>query len=178
MEEGQMDALPKAFELGYNFSHIIPVPPDPERTTYVEAGAVSLGVEYRSLNEDTKVQTIGPDGTITVKGVSMTESGLSIHVCETATGEERLRFDDLDEDPHYHYMNPGTYNHLVVYDRAANGDMMRWAMGAIRQHLRTMLTSAQAGELAAKVDDEKLASALEEVSRLVEQHRATDTASA
>jgi hypothetical protein len=159
------------FELGYDFSHIIPVPHDPDSTAYVHAGAVDLGLEYRSLDQDTQVETVAPDGTTTIKQVELVESGLSIHVFDAATRAERLRFDDLDDDPHYHYIDPGKRNHLVVYDRNANGDMMEWAMAAIGANLRPMLTEAGAGELAAQVDDALLSSALEELRELVAKHR-------
>jgi hypothetical protein len=166
-----VEATGRAFQLGYDFSHIVPVPHDPENTAYVEAGAVLLGLEYRSLDHDTQVETIGPDGTTTLKQAELVESGLSIHVFDAATRAERLRFDDLDEDPHYHYLVPGTANRLVVYDRAANGDMMAWATTAIRANLRTMLTAADAGDLAAQVNDAQLAAAVDELEGLIDQQR-------
>ena len=166
-----MESVDSKFALGYDFSHIVPVPHDPDSTTYVDAGAVSLGLEYRSLDQDTRVETIAPDGTVTVKAVELVESGLSIHVFDAATRTERLRFDDLDADPHYHYLDPGRTNQLVVYDRAANGDMMAWAIGAIRANLRSMLVAAGATDLAAEVDDGRLGPALDELDRLVAQRR-------
>src|SRR3954467_10140643 len=101
-----MDTISDTFRLGYDFSHIVPVPHDPASTTYVPAGAVTLGLEYRSLDENTAVETIDESGNVVVKTVEMVESGLSVHLFDTATMGERLRFDDLDENPHYHYLEP------------------------------------------------------------------------
>ncbi|MCU1614588.1 MAG: hypothetical protein JWO98_2128 [Frankiales bacterium] len=171
-----MEAGSRNFELGYDFSHIVPIPHDADSTAYVSAGAVELGLEYRSLDQDTQVETIAPDGTTVVRQVELVESGLSIHVFDAAKRTERLRFDDLDDDPHYHYLDPGKLNHLVVYDRAANGDMMEWAMAAIGANLRAMLTEARAEELAAQVDDALLASALQELRGLVAKHRSVPAA--
>ena len=165
-----MNAESKLFELGYDFSHIVPIPADLSCTTTVEAGAVSLGVEYRSLDESTPVVMVEADGSTSTKTSEVTDSGVSLHVFDTATGDERLRFDAFDDDPHYHYLNPGTLNRLVVFDRAANGDMIDWAMAAIRYRLRDMLVLAEAGELADQVDDAKTAAALDEVAKLVEVH--------
>ena len=168
-----MDTITDTFALGHDFSHIVPVPHDPACTEYVVAGAVTLGLEYRSLDQDTRVETIDADGHVVVKTVEMVESGLSIHVFDTETMGERLRFDDLDEDPHYHYLDPGTRNYLVVYDRNANGDMMAWALTSVRHRLPQMLAFAGAEALAAQVDEALLGPALDQLGGLVREKRAT-----
>jgi hypothetical protein len=163
-----MDTISDTFGLGYDFSHIVPVPHDPDSTEYVAAGAVTLGLEYRSLDADTRVETFDESGNLVVKAVAMVETGLSIHVFDTETMGERLRFDDLDEDPHYHYLAPGTRNLLVVYDRNANGDMMTWATGVLRQNLPAMLRHAGADDLADQVDNAVLAPALDALERMIQ----------
>ncbi|MCW2752482.1 MAG: hypothetical protein JWR83_3592 [Aeromicrobium sp.] len=168
-----MDTITETFRLGYDMSHIVPVPHDPASTRYVPAGPVTLGLEYRSLDENTLVDTVDESGNVVVKMMQMVTSGLSVHVFDTATMGERLRFDDLDDDPHYHYLDPGKRNVLVVYDPSANGDMMAWTFGALRRNLRSMLEFADAAELAAQLDDTQLEDGISAVEALVAERRST-----
>src|SRR5690606_20062458 len=89
------------------------------------------------------------------------EAGLSLHVFDAATGAELLRFDLLDEHPHYHYINRVGFNDVVAYDATANGPMLGWAIAALRTRLPDMLRVAGADDVAARVDDSQLQPAIE-----------------
>lgn len=108
-----------------------PLPPEPEHTTYVDAGPVSVGVEYRVVDVP-----------------KLTDRGFSLHVCDRATGAEYLRFDLFEDEPHYHYIRPGRENRVVLYDANACGPMFDWAVTCLRERLPAMLRYAGADELA------------------------------
>src|ERR1700712_826036 len=114
-----------------------PQPPEADNTTYLEAGAVSFGVEYRVLDPEMLRETYkdnpaqlaereerSPEG-------GFYAEGLSLHVVGS-DGHEYLRFDLFDNPPHYHYNHPvvdGVHtNNVIDYDASANGPMLDWAL--------------------------------------------------
>lgn len=142
----------------------LPVPAFEERTTRFEAGAVTIGVEYRLLDERTILEFYGPDARAKFDNVApagmgdvVEEDGLCVHVFGTADGLEYLRFDCFDDAPHYHYLDPrGPRNVVVEYDAVADGPMLDWAFQALRTRLAPMLVEAGAGDLAVRVDQREL----------------------
>jgi hypothetical protein len=169
-----MAATADLLHLGLDFSHVTPVPPDPEHTTYLEAGPLSIGVEYRVVGPETMVQMVDADGRTVTRPVQVTDTGASIHVCDGATGHEHLRFDAFDDDPHYHYLSPGRSNLVVMFDRAADGDMVPWALECLRHRLPAMLAKAGAEELGQAVGAGVPDGVIEEVAQLI--HDRTDSA--
>jgi hypothetical protein len=104
------------------------------------AGPVTFGVEARALADRT-----GKVG----------ERGASVHVFEYDRKTERLRFDCFAYTPHYHYILQRDQHNIVWgYDPTVNGPMIDWALNAIRHRLPAMLRSAQAEELADRVERE------------------------
>ncbi len=65
-------------------------------------------------------------------GFDLDDRGVSIHVYDTASMTERLRFDCFDENPHYHYIKPPGGGIVVAYDAAANGPMRAWVSALFR----------------------------------------------
>jgi hypothetical protein len=108
------------------------------------------------------------------------DSGVSVHVFDSASGEERLRFDDLDQDrrhpAHYHYMGPDGRHALGWFDPAAEGQYMPWVLDRLRTRLSDMLAFAGAGDLAARVDADVVEAALPQVSAAVEAQAAAAAA--
>src|SRR5262249_58922844 len=102
----------------------LPVPAFEERTTRFEAGAVTIGVEYRLLDERTILEFYGPDARAKFDNVApagigdvVEEDGLCVHVFGTDDGLEYLRFDCFDDAPHYHYLDSLEPRNVVVeYD--------------------------------------------------------------
>jgi hypothetical protein len=74
-----------------------------------------------------------------------------------------LRFDILDEHPHYHYIDGRGFNTVVAYDSAASGPMFDWAIAALRLRLPAMLRVAGADALAERVDENLVRRAMIEV---------------
>ncbi len=159
-----------------------PQPPEEANTTYLDAGAVSIGVEYRvvdpaALRETYKdnpaqlaeLEERSPDG-------GFYAEGLSLHVVGS-DGHEYLRFDAFDDPPHYHYNHPpvqGRYdNNVVDYDPVANGPMLDWALARLRDRLPEMLREAGGESIAAAVDPNVVATALTAVERLANGARRT-----
>ena len=85
---------------------------------FIEAGAVTFGLEYRT-------------------GVgAMNDEGICIHVYGNdleGDDKELLRFDCFRIGPHYHYRNaPIGQNHRLELDFTAEGDPLVWTLDKIR----------------------------------------------
>lgn len=155
-----------------------PQPPEAANTTYLEAGAVSFGVEYRVLDPEMLRETYkdnpaqlaeleerSPDG-------GFYAEGLSLHVVGS-DGHEYLRFDLFDNPPHYHYNHPvpkgsttGFINNVIEYDADANGPMLDWALASLRERLPAMLRQAGGAAIAEAVDEALVGKVLTEVASL------------
>jgi hypothetical protein len=141
-----------------------PVPPVAEDTTSFTAGPLSIGVEYRVLDDATVAANYSEAETAGAPSVD--DRGVSIHVCDAETGHEYLRFDCFDVEPHYHYLHPELGNTVVVFDRSAHGEMLEWTLAAMRTRLPSMLEYAGGGELAGRLDTTTLDVAATETERL------------
>ncbi len=146
-----------------------------ERTRWFPAGAVMFGLEQRELGEAT-VRAAYTDGQREASaiddvhdGAFADDGGLSIHVCESATHRELLRFDCFAQTPHYHYIPVDGGNRAIAFDADANGPMVPWAMRCLRSRLPQMLAQAGAIELAALIDARAVELAVDALS--TEMHR-------
>ena len=168
-----MTRLQPAIGKTYNMP---PQPADEEATTYLDAGAVSIGVEYRVVDPQSlratyqgnaeqlaELQERSPEG-------GFYAEGLSLHVVAKADGHEYLRFDLFDDPPHYHYNHPvvdGVHtNNVVDYDTVTNGPMLDWTLERLRTRLPEMLRQAGGAAIAEQVDPGALLPVLPEVERL------------
>ena len=134
---------------------LMPIPPVAAQTEYFEAGAVTIGVEYRLLDDAiAEASTIDAASGDDSAG-SIEDRGVCLHVFGNEAGErvERLRFDCFDEDPHYHYVSwQESRNEMIHIDPVADGDPLAWSLERIRTRLPQMLERAGAAELARRVD--------------------------
>jgi hypothetical protein len=138
-------------------------------TTYVDAGPIRIGVEYRSLDAETTFEVTNPDGTPSLGSQpGFVDNGVSLHVHDAVTGQEHLRFDAFDAEPHYHYIVAGSRNTVIVWDPAAHGPMFRWALECLTSRLDSMLTYAGLPELAAAVGRGISQDALAEIVRIAD----------
>jgi len=156
---------------------IPPIPPDPEHTTYVEAGTLRIGVEWRLLDdaglaanyEGKAMEEIQAN----LKTETVEDNGVSIHVLAVRDGHEYLRFDCFRAGPHYHYIEPsGERQTIVDFDRVALGDMLPWALHQLRERLAPMLEYSGGGALVPELDNRTIDAALEEVARLAHEAEA------
>lgn len=151
-----------------------PIPPDPEHTTWVPAGGLSIGVEYRHL-DDAEIEANYAGQALeeirdAVKDRVLQDNGVSIHVAGAHDGHEYLRFDLFEQDPHYHYIEPsGERQTIVQYDRVANGEMLPWALHQLRHRLAPMLERAGGVELLAKLDRDEIDAGLARVEALARE---------
>ena len=133
-------------------NHTLPVPAFLENTARFVAGPLTIGVEYRVLDEAMILDYYGPDarakfpnGAPAGMGTVINEDGLSLHVFGTADGHEYVRFDCFDDAPHYHYLDPPSSRNVVHdYDSVAHGPIVDWALLALRTRLGEMLRHAGA----------------------------------
>jgi hypothetical protein len=130
---------------------VMPIPPVEAHTERFEAGPISIGVEYRLLDDAITAAYNANNSS----QFAIVDRGVSLHVFGT-TGEgesEYLRFDCFDEGPHYHYVSYAqSTNEMVYLDPVAHGDSLEWALACIRTRLPQMLARAGAHELASQVD--------------------------
>jgi hypothetical protein len=153
--------------------------PVAEDTEHVPAGALTIGVEYRRLDAESLEATYA--GTEFEAIFNQAEhdptlalDGVSLHVCDAETGQEYVRFDCFDDDPHYHYMHPRVSgepvdNHVIWFDAVAHGPILPWALQQIRTRLPEMLAEAGAPELATRVDSHLTAQAADRVGDIARQ---------
>ena len=150
---------------------VLPIPAFPEYTREFEAGAVTIGVEYRRLDEEIIAREYGPDsrakfGNRLPPGLPavVDEDGVSVHVFGTEDGAEYLRFDCFGDYPHYHYIDPRAGRQSVMeYDASAHGPMFDWVIESLAERLAGMLAEAGAEALAGRVEPGRVAARLPEI---------------
>jgi hypothetical protein len=149
---------------------LMPIPPVEAQTEYFEAGAITIGVEYRLLTDAiAAVSTIETAAGGDSAGSSFDDRGVALHVfgssADGSEPKEYLRFDCFDEDPHYHYVSfKDRSNEMLHIDPIADGDPLVWALDRIRTRLPQMLERAGAAEVAARVDARLIEAVLPKVS--------------
>ena len=150
------------------------IPPVPEHTTWVPAGTLSIGVEYRRV-DDAIVDGTYDEAALEkiremLKDKVVQDGGVSIHVSGAQDGHEYLRFDLFEREPHYHYIDPsGVRQFIVLYDRVAMGEMLPWTLHQLRHRLAPMLEHAGGAALLPKVDRAQLEAGLVKVEALVRE---------
>jgi hypothetical protein len=165
--------MTRAIPVGHYYD-VVPIPPVPEATTYLDVGALSVGVEYRLLTDELvdgaidaeRREAAGIEHDRPKQGLD--DQGWSLHICDAETGKEYLRFDGFEGDPHYHYIVPGEYNVVVPFDDVAHGPFRPWAFGCLRDRLPAMLREAGAKELADRVDQDTINAALPTIEDAVD----------
>jgi hypothetical protein len=159
---------------------IPPQPPVAEHTRYVPAGNVQIGIEYRSLDPESLVETYQHDPAQLAEMLEkspeggFTDEGVSLHVVGD-DGHEYVRFDVFEGEPHYHYNHPGpeVVNNVIDFDTAAHGDMLPWALACLRTRLPEMLTEAGGGALVDALDQRAIDAAVDQIGALAAAARTT-----
>ena len=150
--------------------NVMPGPPVEEATELIEAGAITIGVEYRLTGGDIGKAAFGEEYYSKVKakgGFGGADGGVTLHVYENAGGKliEHLRFDCFDEAPHYHYMNQTKpTQELRVIHPSLEGDPLDWSLDRLRTRLPQMLAYVDAGKVAAKLDKAVLEEAMPRIA--------------
>ena len=167
--------------------NMAPQPPSEADTRWFAAGALTIGIEYRDVNPDDLVELYKDDPAQLAELLEKSpeggfaDEGVSIHVCGTDDGHEYLRFDLLDDEPHYHYISRGAapgdvVNNVVDFDADAMGDMLPWAIERLRSRLPAMLRAAGGNDLVEQLDAELVDRVVDEVQAMAEQARAAHRA--
>ncbi len=153
-----------------------PIPPDAEHTTYIDAGVLSIGVEWRHLDEAELEANYEGEAMDEIQANitgNVTDNGVSIHVMGTEDGHEYLRFDMFEQGPHYHYIErSGEKQTIIDFDRVALGEMLPWTLHQLRTRLPEMLAHAGGADLVPKLDRERIEASLGEVERLAQKAQA------
>ena len=159
----------------------LPVPTILAHTILVEAGAVTFGIEYRQLDEAAILREYGPDSRAKFDGRRpagmaevVAEDGLALHVFDSHSGDEVLRFDCFEKAPHWHMLAPTISRNVVIeHDAASHGPLLDWALRALASDLAGLLRAAGARVLADRLDPERVAAALTSVGQTARYVAAT-----
>jgi hypothetical protein len=157
---------------------VMPIPPEEKVTTYVPAGAITVGVEVRVV-DDALVGAQFKDATpqqqaeiAANKPANLSDGGVSLHVCSSRDRTEYVRFDCFRIEPHYHYISgSGGSQEIIKFDTVANGDMLDWAVDRITSRLPVMLRRAGATQLAHEVDAAAIEKALPQLQAACDEAR-------
>lgn len=159
-------------EIGHVYE-MPPMQPDDACTTYFDAGAIKIGVEYRDLNPEALMEYYQADEAYIEElrrtaPLGIEDRGVSLHVFDADGQWEYLRFDLFEDAPHYHYNHlGGGRNHIIPFDETAHGPIAEWAIDKIRTGgLAPMLSQAGAPELADALDADVLADTADQVASL------------
>jgi hypothetical protein len=133
-------------------------------TRYFEAGPVTVALEYRVLNDSVRAANSGNAAEFKPLGTEF--EGFSIHVIESTSGIERLRFDHFPGQWHYHYLRPPHDNIRVGYDEAAFGSMFEWSLSCLTTRLPQMLAIAGATDLVKNIDPEDMRPIVAEIRNI------------
>lgn len=140
----------------------LPIPMVAEHCIPVDAGAVQLVVEFRTLTNEIIENTFDDLSA----EIPFDDRGATLHVCGTADGLEHLRFDCFENEPHYHYIDQAAgANTVVRIDELAVGDPVDFSLACIEHHLPDMLRHCGATGLADEVasQPDKVGAAMVEV---------------
>lgn len=170
-----------SLSLGVVYS-IPPQPADEASTRWIDAGPITIGVEYRELDPESLLETYADnpqsmEELLRAGGATFTDEGVSLHVKSAEDGHEYLRFDVFEGEPHYHYIRKASAgeevsNHIIPFDVAAHGDMFEWALRCLRERLPAMLREVSADGLLLDLDPTRLSQAVDEAETLARGARA------
>jgi hypothetical protein len=124
----------------------LPIPMVAEHCITVDAGAVQLVVESRTLTNEI---IEGAFDDLVEAEIPFDDFGATLHVCGTADGLEYLRFDCFENEPHYHYIEQAAgANTVVRIDELAVGDPIDFSLACVEHHLPDMLRNCGVAGLA------------------------------
>jgi hypothetical protein len=150
----------------------LPIPMVTEHCIPVDAGAVQLVVESRTLTNDIIGSTFHD---VVDPSIPFDDFGATLHVCGMADGLEYLRFDCFENEPHYHYIEPANgANTVVRIDELAVGDPIEFSLACVEHHLPDMLRNCGVDGLADQVAGQaaQVTTAVAQVRELMQKARA------
>jgi hypothetical protein len=118
----------------------------------VTAGPITFVVEHRAVVQD-GVEAGGP----------------TVRVLGGDDDHEYLRFDMFNVNPHYHYEPPAEQERILMIDTVADGDAVSWGIARLRDRLAPMLLAAGGQGLVDALDEQMLATAVDDVESLVRE---------
>jgi hypothetical protein len=165
-----IDRQESPYRRGNRYSQL-PIPMVSEHCIPVDAGAVQLVVESRTLTNQIVEDTF--HGAVDAS-ISFDDFGATLHVCGTADGLEYLRFDCFENEPHYHYIDQAAgANTVVRIDELAVGDPIEFSLACVEHHLPDMLRNCGVADLADTVarQPDQVSDAVAEVRALMRKAR-------
>jgi hypothetical protein len=165
-----IDRQESPYRRGNRYSQL-PIPMIEDHCVAVDAGAVQLVVESRTLTNEI-IATAVPDAV--TADIPFDDYGATLHVCGTSDRLEHLRFDCFENEPHYHYIDQAAgANTVVRIDELAVGDPLEFSLACVEHHLPDMLRNCGVADLADEVvaQPESVTAAMAEVRELMAKAR-------
>src|SRR2546425_4342059 len=147
----------------------------------IPCGPICFALQYRDIDGGAPHGQGAGEG-----GGNHADQGVCLQILGTVDGAERelLRFECLDNHPHYHY-DPANTNVRIMLDPTVTGNPLRWTMTQLRRKLPAMLGHAGYEQIALQIDPSQLMPTLDEVEtkacemaiskrRTVRHNRGTD----
>ena len=127
--------------------------------TRIACGLICFALQYRDLDGGAP-HGQGRGG----RGGNDADQGVCLQIVGHVDGKERelLRFECLDNRPHYHY-DPEHQNIRIMLDPTTTGNPLRWTMNQLRSKLPAMLARAGYQDIALQIDPSLLVEKLPEV---------------
>lgn len=142
------------------------IDPRDSRTKDFSAGGLTFGVEFREFNGAIIDDNFGDDPEkLTAMEVArqFDVEGVAVHVHDSSSKDEYLRFDGFVDVPHYHYIYPRSHHTIVYWDENAQGDFLEYLPTLLRDRLAAMLAEVVPASLLARYDFDKLGAILPDV---------------
>jgi hypothetical protein len=165
----------ESYQLGLSFRSPM-IAPVPDRCVSRSAGPLRFVVEARHLDDQAVSENLGNQS----EGGDdelFDDYGPTVHVYGADDGIEHLRFDCFADKPHYHYvLEDGAVNTVCRIDQHAEGDVIEWTIGRLRERLPEMLEHCGLTALADQVraHQDEIRAAVDDVALLLREagHRA------
>ena len=144
------EATLEPYQLGLSFRSPM-IAPVQDRCVSLSAGPLRFVVEARHLDDQAVSGNLG-DESVDGDEELFDDYGPTLHVYGEDDGIEHLRFDCFADKPHYHYvLGDGAVNTVCRIDQFAEGDVIEWTIGRLRERLPEMLEHCGRTVLAEKV---------------------------
>ena len=144
-------------------------------TKVIEAGPLTLGVEYRNVNAEISrkyLASLSMDPAkpraVTARAGDSADGGVSLHVFARESGKlvEYFRIDCFGSEPHYHYCYPKIEEQDRVFlDKTVEPDAQKWAYEKLERHLPAILKHVGADDLSARVRSEQIRAVLPQMRK-------------
>jgi hypothetical protein len=165
--------MPLTELVGHRYDISLLIDPLPDATSYIDAGGLSFGIEYRELNAAILDEHFANDpqkSAAVAAARKFEEVGVAVHVCDAGTRTEYLRLDAFIGLSHYHYIVPGSHQTVVHWDDTVQGPMVDRLPDMLQHRLTDMLLEVMGPEQVASYRMNEVHAALPQILAEIAAH--------